>query len=453
MDALAEMRERQAYMRASALNVPGHSHHQHRGSEPTVHRYLRALLDPGSFAEASSIAGKPLYDTESATIMGFTPPNSITGWGAVQGRRVFLTADDSSLVGGPADGSMMQKLAYGEFLARQLRVPLIRLLDNVGDGIFGPQHGPAELPTLPFAGLGQSVDPNVIVPVCSAILGPAAGLGAVKAFTGHFTVMVANPAQSWQVHAASGTVDNIARSEADAFAQIRTFLSFLPSIIFTLPPVGPCVDPPSRRIPELQRPRAAASDVRRLISMIVDRTSPAEAPFFELGAAYGSGTVTAFARLAGRPVGILANDARMGAIDANGAQKTSRFLKLCEHFGIPVLRLVDQPALPDAERAAFFRHEAYATAALHNTIVPMFAVVIRRAPGSSEPVATTTPRVYWPSEDWGGARPSADAMIDPQNTRMKICEWAAHAYTSALPKLLAARQAQFDPAGGRPAKL
>jgi acetyl-CoA carboxylase carboxyltransferase component len=120
----------------------------------------------------------------------------------------------------------------------------------------------------------------------------------------------------WEIHAQNGTVDNVATSELDAFHQIRRFLSYLPSSIFSLPPIYTTSDHPNRREEDLlsiiPRRRARPYDVRKLIHLIVDIDEPSEnsnpSSFFEIGYTWGRCIVTGFARLSGRPVGVLTSD-------------------------------------------------------------------------------------------------------------------------------------------------
>lgn len=203
--------------------------------------------------------------------------------------------------------------------------------------------GATYIPNL--AGLGQSIDAMAVVPVASALVGPVVGLAAAKTALGHFSVMVKGLSQlfaagppvvrqatfedlskeglgGWEIHTTNGSVDNVAVSEADAYNQIRTFLSYLPSSIFTLPPVlltEATGDRKDRKEEELiriiPRRRTRPYDIRRLIELVVDRDGAGSSSFFEIGATWGRNIVTGFARLDGRPVGVLSSDCK-----SNGGQ-------------------------------------------------------------------------------------------------------------------------------------
>ncbi|THV07138.1 propionyl-CoA carboxylase [Dendrothele bispora CBS 962.96] len=437
-DALSDLRKQQKLAHNPAPDDPGYLRQKQNG-KLHVRERLAALLDPDTFMEIGSITGSPVYDESSGELKSFLPTNLITGWGKVQGRKVFVTADDFSVRGGHADGGIAGKAPYGEVQARKAKVPLIRLLDGSSGGGSVTTYlstGATYIPGL--AGLGQSMDAMSVVPVSSALLGPVVGLGAAKAVIGHFSVMVKGVSQlfaaeppvvkqatfedltkeqlgGWEIHARNGTVDNVAISELDAFQQIRTFLSFLPPSIFVLPPVHNTNDLATRREEELisiiPRRRGRSYDIRRLIRLIVDNPTDDTPGFFEIGSTWGQNIVSGFARLSGRSIGVLASDCTVngGAIDALGSQKTARFVNLCDQFNIPILNLVDQPGFAIgslAERMATIRHGASAIAALYHASIPIYTVIIRRAfgvagSGFTDPEDGKNTRIAWPSADWG----------------------------------------------------
>ncbi|KAG6897309.1 hypothetical protein C0992_002611 [Termitomyces sp. T32_za158] len=436
--ALSQLEEQKQIIRKPNLQDPGYIR-QKANNKLWVRERLTALLDKNSFSELGSVTGKPIYDNVGVL------KNAIIGFGCINGRRVFVTADDFSVRGGHADGGIQMKAPYGELLARKWQVPLIRLLDGSSGGGSVATYltiGATYIPGM--AGLGKSMDAMAVVPVASALLGPVVGLGAAKAVLGHFSnvghcqsimqLFAAGPPVvkqatfedlskealgGWEIHAQNGTVDNVAESEQDAFDQVATFLSYLPSSIFELPPVIQSADPPSRREEELlsvvPRRRSRPFDVRRLIRLIVDTNGSVDDPnsstFFEIGKTWGKCIITGFARLAGRPVGVLTSDCLIngGAIDALGSQKSARFTTLCDHFGLPLLNLVDLPGFAVgsvAEKMATIRHGASAMSALYHATIPIYTVIIRRAFGVAggvfaDPEDGAGTRVAWPSGDWG----------------------------------------------------
>ncbi|TBU31409.1 propionyl-CoA carboxylase [Dichomitus squalens] len=445
--AVSRIRKVQVKNRTPNPQDPGYARQKQNG-KLWVRERLDALLDPGSFNEVGSLTGKPMVDDKTGELKDFIPANQVIGWGRVDGRKVFVTADDFSVRGGHADGGVQGKAAFWEALATQHRVPLIRLLDgSSGGGSVATYLSAGATYIPPLAGLGQSMTAMTLIPVVSALLGPVVGLGSAKAVTSHFSVMVKGVSQlfaagppvvkqatfeeltkeelgGWEIHARNGTVDNVAASESEAFHQLRTFLSFLPTSVHVLPPVFSSPDPTDRREEELidiiPRRRARAYDIRRLVRLIVDVASPPSSPtseqpsptsFFEIGSTWGRSVVTGFARLAGRSVGVLTSDCTVGggALDALASQKAARFVNLCDRFGIPLLNLVDQPGFAigsAAEKAATIRHGVAIMSALYHATIPIFTVIIRRSFGVaggalSDPGDGLNDRVAWPSADWG----------------------------------------------------
>ncbi|KAG2003540.1 propionyl-CoA carboxylase [Coprinopsis cinerea AmutBmut pab1-1] len=439
---LSQLKAQQALVRSPNLKDPGYIR-QKANKKLWVRERIGGILDKDSFAEVGSISGKPIVDPKTGELVSFTPANNVTGWGKVDGRKVFVTADDFSVRGGHADGGIMNKPIYGEVLARRARVPLIRLLDGSSGGGSVALYltmGATYIPQMNI--LSRTIEALSVVPVVSALLGPVVGLASAKACLGHFSVMVKDLSQlfaagppvvkqatfedlskeelgGWEIHARNGTVDNVASSEADAFRQIRAFLSYLPSSVLSLPPVLHSTDPVDRREEELlniiPRRRARPYDIRRVIYLIVDRLEGGESTFFEIGEHWGRSIVTGFARLAGRPVGVLSSDCKVngGAIDALGSQKTTKFVNLCNHFDVPILNLVDQPGFAigsQAERNATIKHGAATMVALYHATIPIYTTIIRRAFGVAgcafaDPEDGRGVRVAWPSGDWGSLPP------------------------------------------------
>ena len=147
-----------------------------------------------------------------------------------------------------------------------------------------------------------------------------------------------------EVHLHSGVVDNIADDEYDAFRQIRTFLGYFPQNAWESAPRLSCPDPVDRcedaLLSLVPRDRRETFDMHQLIEGVVDRDS-----FFEYSRHYGPSLITAYARINGQSVGILANDCRFfaGAMSAEGAEKTRRFIETCDSFHIPIVTFIDEP--------------------------------------------------------------------------------------------------------------
>ena len=224
---------------------------------------------------------------------------------------------------------------------------------------------------------------NMGIPNLGAVLGPAIGLGAARVVCCHFSVMAADVGSLFNagpkvvagatfeeglsftdlggplMHCTNGTIDNYAATEADAFEQIRSVLEYLPNCGTHVPPAIECKDPMDRVSPELRsivpRKRERMYDPRKIISTVMD-----EGSWFEIGALWGRAAIIGLARLGGKPVGIIANNAEVstGALDAAGSQKITRHLKFCDVFNLPVVQFVDVPGYAIgtvAERTATMR--------------------------------------------------------------------------------------------------
>lgn len=433
----------------------------HANGRLTVRERLDRLLDPNSFHEIGALAGKATY--ENHEVAAFTPSNFVFGTGRIEGRKVVVGGDDFTVRGGAADGAIGYKMPYAERLSRDLRLPMIRLVDGTGGGgsvktieTMGRTYVP------PLHGWDLSVKMLAEVPVVSACLGSVAGLGAVRVVNSHFSVMVKGTSQLFvagppvversigekvskeelggsYIHAhGSGAVDNEVESEEEAFLQIRRFLSYLPTSVWQLPPPLETRDHPNRCEAELlsiiPRDRRRGYDVRELLRMVVDRDS-----FFEIGRFYGRPLVVGLARLNGYAVGVMANDPQFhgGGLDAPGSEKMTRFVDLCDTFHLPVVNFVDQPGFvvgTRAERAGTARYGARAIAAIYQAQIPWVSLLIRRCYGVAGAAHGDTNalnlRYAWPSADWGSLpieggvmaayRRDIESSPDPETRRQEL---------------------------------
>ncbi|MGH7279153.1 MAG: acyl-CoA carboxylase subunit beta [Candidatus Rokuibacteriota bacterium] len=417
---------------ARAMGGPENVERQHKAGRLTVRERIERLLDPGSFHETGALAGVGLYD--NGTLASIRPANFVMGTGRIDGRRVVVGGDDFTVRGGANDASIGGKQGYSERMARELRLPLVRLVDGTGGGgsvktyeTTGRTYVPGN-PTWDVIATALSE-----IPVVAAALGPTAGLGAARVACSHFSVMVRGVSQVFiagppvvkrafgedidkealggaHIHAReSGVVDNDTESEDEAFAQIRHFLAYLPQNVWGVPPRTTPDDDPRRRdqalLALIPRNRRRGYDVRALLCHVVDRDS-----LFEMGRAYGPSLVTALARLDGYPVGVLANDPMHvgGALTAAGSEKLTRFVDLCDTFHLPVVNFVDQPGFligVAAERAGTVRKGVRALSAIYQATVPWITVIVRRVFGVAGAghanVQALNLRYAWPSGDWG----------------------------------------------------
>ena len=533
---------------AAGSNDSGVVRQRSRG-KLTCRERIELLLDEGSFREVGSVAGFASYD-EAGTITGFTPANSVGGWGKIHKRSVVVCADDFTSRGGHADGAIAAKSGYLDRLATEMRMPSIRLLDGSsgggsvaamvpaqrkeGESSARESSGAIKAGRPRVAGGGGSYLPGHLgstmyteqlatIPVVNLLLGSVVGIGAAKAVLGHFSVMVRDIAQlfvagppvvshamgyditkeelgGWHIHCTNGSVDNLAESEEEAMEMTRTFLSYLPSNVYEVPPVhaARASDAIDRREEELAtliaRKRTTTFDIRQAIRLMADRDS-----FFEVGPLWGTDQVTGFVRFNGYPLGVIASDsqhANGGALTADGCDKLTRHLDLCDLFHLPLLNLVDNPGFAvglEHERTGTIRKGAEWMIAFAQVRVPIFTVLMRRSFGVAgnnyaTPRSEPSMRVTWPAADVGGIPPEGgieaaykrqlaeaadpvafraelnariesvrgplgplnkfqiEEMIDPRDTRRYICEWVETAYqVVSQPTRLVPRALQFRP--------
>jgi acetyl-CoA carboxylase carboxyltransferase component len=491
---------------AQAMGGPGKVARQRATGRLTVRERIDALADPGTFAEIGALTGFAEYD-EQGELISVTPANFVAGTARIGGRPVMLGADDFTVRGGSGDAAVHSKQVYAEEYAGRMRLPVVRLLDGASGGgsVKMPlQAGYAYVPVNPA---WDAVVENLsLVPVVAACLGPTVGLGAARLVMSHLAVMVAGVGQLFTagppvvqggtgealtkeelggaaVHRGNGTVERIVASEYEAFDVIRQFLAYLPGSVFELPPAGPADDPPTRRAESLLSavPRNPRQPYRigPILEAIFDHGSVLHY------AEYGGSTVTALARLAGHPVGVLATDPYRGTtMSAAGAQAITRLVDLCETFHLPLVSLTDQGGLTIgrvAEERGTIRYGARAITAIYQARVPQAELIVRRVYGVGGAGIVNRHRAgrswAWPSGDWGSlparggieaafraeleqaADPAAEIerigrrlaevgspfrtaekfgvpdLIDPRDSRPLLCDWVREAYR-VLPELL-----------------
>jgi len=473
---------------------------QHASGRLTVRERIDRLFDPGTFHETGAIAGRAEYS--DGELVQFLPANVVIGQGRIEGRGAVVQGDDFTVRGGAADAGIWEKMVYAERMANELRLPLVRLVDGTGGGGSVKSlemMGHAYVPFIP--GMEVAIENLSIVPVVAAALGPVAGLGAARVVASHFSVIVRGTAQLFvagppvvaaamgeapdkeelggaRLQTRAGAVDNEAADEDDALAQIKRFLSFLPSNVWEPPPVTSFTDDRSRRDQDLvsivPRDSRRPYKARRILEAVFDRES-----LFELGSHCGRSLITGLARLAGHPVGVLASDPNhyAGGLTAEASEKLTRFADLCDQFHLPVVNFVDQPGFvigTEAERRGTIRRGTRALFAVYQATVPWVSVLVRKVYGVAGAAHGNAQglnlRYAWPSGDWGSlpmeggieaayrreleaaADPDAlraeieerlnavrspfrtaerfgiEEIIDPRDTRPLLCDWAERAH-------------------------
>ena len=468
---------------------------QHAKGRLTIRERIDALLDPNSFREHGQATASPVYDDHDE-IIEYAPANYIVGFGKIDQRRIVVGGEDFTLKGGSPNAAGLRKSVYAEHLAVQYKVPLIRMLEGGGGSVKGSakKGGTVGEPVFTEPRFKIIADAMSEVPVVSGAMGAVAGFPAGRLVASHFSVMTKHTAQvliggpalveralgvsltkdelgGAQVHASSGVIDNLAEDEHDAFAQIKKFLSFLPSSVHERTPRYECHDSVDRMEQDLltavPRDSNAGFDMRAIVEMIVDQES-----FFEMGKDFGPSQICGLAQLNGQPVGILANDCMVyaGAMTAEAAQKYRRFVEMCDTFHVPIVNFVDQPGFmigPESEAQGTIRYGMAAVCAASQSTIPWAVIQVHKGFGVAT-AAHYAPGNYvlaWPSVESGAlpleggvavafhreiasaenpeakrreleerireARspfPRAESfavheLIDPRETRPMLCEW------------------------------
>ena len=420
-------RQRQAQQMGGAERVAKHR----AAGKLTVRERVEQVLDPDSFHEIGSVTGKAQYD-DKGNITAFTSSYLVMGRGRINGKPVIVAGDDFTVRGGSSEGGVKDKLLRVEAMARDLRLPLIRLVDGTGGGgsvrtteVLGYMKCPSLL------GWGLAVQNLSTVPVVSLALGSVAGLGAMRVAASHYSLMIKETSQIFiagppvvkrigqdytknelggsQIHARNGTVDDEAATEAKAFEMARKFLTYLPPSVYELPErtepaadASRVVEPLIEAIPKDPR---QVYKIRPIINSVVDKDS-----FFEIGRLWGRSIVTGFARLDGWPVAVMASDPYFygGAWTVDAARKIRRFVDLAQTFHLPMMHLVDCPGFMiglEAEQASAVRFGMETITAINESTIPWCGIIMRKcfgiAGGAHVNNARYSMRYAWPSAEWG----------------------------------------------------
>jgi propionyl-CoA carboxylase beta chain len=404
---------------------------QHGRGKMDARARIAGIVDEDSFREIGKIAGRGTYAADG-TFEDFAPSNLIFGRANIEGRPVVASADDFTVRGGAADAALHRKFTQCEKMAHTLGIPMIRMIDGTGGGGSVKSledMGFTYVPAVP--GWEDIIKNQDNVPVVALALGPTAGMGAARTVASHYSIMVRGLSQIFaagpavaaaigddlskeqlggcDIHTTNGVVDEEVASEAEAFVTARKFLSYLPSNVNQLSARTENWDPVDRKDESLLSavPRADKQvySMRKIMDSVFDEDS-----VFEMGKRWGRAAITAFARLDGWPVAVLANDPSFlgGSWEAKSSEKVERFAKLAEQFHLPVVHLVDNPGFMiggEAERTGTIRYGVQAMNAVYKATVPWASVIIRRAYGIAGSAMSNAEnfqyRFAWPSGDWG----------------------------------------------------
>tara|TARA_B100001996_G_scaffold241781_1_gene187028 strand:+ start:111 stop:1658 length:1548 start_codon:yes stop_codon:yes gene_type:complete len=396
-----------------------------------VRERINLLFDKNTFHEIGKIAGKAEYN-EKGELINFTPSNFVMGRGSINGRKVVVGGDDFTVRGGAADAAIAQKQIMAEQFANEYRLPIVRLIEGTGGGGSVKSLDMDSRTYIPGnPGWNWVVENLSTVPVIALALGPVAGLGAARAVTSHFSIMVEKISQMFvagppvvkrvgedlskeelggsEIHSKNGAIDIVVQSEGEAIEVTKNILSYLPSSVFELPPRGEINDDPNRRdewlIDFIPKDRRKVYKSRKIIEAVFDKSS-----FLEFGKNSGKSVIAGLARLDGWPVGVLSSDPYFygGGWTAEASNKVTRFVDIAETFHLPVVHLVDNPGFViglEAEKNATIRHGARALTAVYQASIPWCSVILRKVFGVAGAAHMNASRVHyryaWPSGDWG----------------------------------------------------
>src|SRR6266566_997336 len=379
---------------------------QHKAGKKTARERLELLLDPGSFLELDRFVVHQTHDFGMAE-QRIPGDGVVTGSGRIHGRPVFVFAQDFTVFGGSLSETYARKICKIMDLAMKTGVHVIGLNDSGGARI---QEGVASLGGYADIFLRNTLASGV-VPQISAIMGPCAGGAVYSPAITDFVFMVENSSYMFltgpeviraatheevtmqelggaETHnSRSGVAHFSSASERESLYTIRELLSFLPSNNMEDPPFRPTSDDPNRRDEKLNTVvpdnPAKPYDIKDIIKTVMD-----ENYFLEVHKDFARNMVVGFARLGGRPVGIVANQPAYlaGVLDIDASVKGGRFVRFCDCFNIPLVTFVDVPGfLPGTvqEYGGIIKHGAKLLYAYCEATVPKISVITRKAYGGA----------------------------------------------------------------------
>ncbi len=404
---------------------------QHEKGKLLARERIDYLLDPGSFHELDMLARSR---AEGITDRPYTD-GVITGWGTIEGRKVFVFSQDFTVFGGALGEVFAEKIHKVMDMALKVGAPMIGLNDGAGARI---QEGVVSLDA--YGGIfHRNVWASGVIPQISVVLGPCAGGAVYSPAMTDFIFMVREKSHMFITgpevvksvtgevvtleelggagsHASkSGVATFVADSEEQVLDDVKYLLGFLPQNNLEEAPRVDNEDDPERLCPELLDIIPAASnqpyDMKKVIASVVD-----DGDFFEYFPRWAANICCGFARLDGQAVGIVGNQPMVlaGVLDIESSEKAARFVRTCDAFNIPLLTFVDVPGfLPgvDQEYGGIIRHGAKLLYAYCEATVPRIQVIVRKAYGGAYVVMDSKSV----GSDLSFAWPSAElAVMGPQ---------------------------------------
>jgi acetyl-CoA carboxylase carboxyltransferase component len=424
-EKVADLRQRKA--QSLGGGGPARVEKQHQAGKYTARERIDLLLDPGSFVELDALREHDVHDF-GLEKQKFPGDGVVTGWGTIDGRTVYVFAQDFTVLGGSLGGVYAEKICKVMDLAVQNGCPVIGLNDSGGARI---QEGVVAL-----GGYAEIFWRNTrasgVVPQISAILGPCAGGAVYSPAITDFTLMVEGTSHMFitgpeviktvtgetvtfddlggaHTHAATSGVAHLAYEDEEACLKgIRDLLAFMPSNNMAEPPLATPTDSPNRmdeRLVSLVPDHADKPyDMVQVVRAVVD-----DGKFLEVQPEFAKNIVIGFARLNGRPVGVIGNQPNhlAGVLDIDASVKAARFVRFCDAFNLPLVTFVDVPGfLPGVgqERGGIIRHGAKLLYAYAEATVPKLTVITRKAYGGAYDVMCSKHvradyNVAWPTAE------------------------------------------------------
>src|SRR5437763_11838955 len=435
---------------------------QHKEGKLSARERINFLLDEGTFEETDR------FVTHRATDFGMDQQKVlgdgfVTGYGRIEGRLVFVFAQDFTVFGGSLSEANAGKIVKIMEMAMKVGAPVIGLNDSGGARI---QEGVMSLAGYADIFLLNTLASGV-VPQISAIMGPCAGGAVYSPAITDFTMMVDKTSYMFVTgpdviktvtheevtkeqlggatthNETSGVAHFMAHDDAECLSMVRELFSFIPSNNLDDPPRRECSDPVDRADAELDTIVPSESnqpyDIKDAITRVID-----DGYFFEVHEHYARNIVVGFARLSGRPVGIVANQPAFlaGVLDINASTKAARFVRFCDAFNIPLITFEDVPGfLPGTQQeyGGIIRHGAKLLFAFAEATVPKITIITRKAYGGAYCVMSskhirTDVNYAWPTAEIAVMGPEGavdilhkrelDAAGDPARVRAeKVAEF------------------------------
>jgi acetyl-CoA carboxylase carboxyltransferase component len=407
---------------------------QHARGKLTARERLELLLDTGSFVELDMLARHRAHGFDVELTRPLTD-GVVTGWGTIDGRKVFVFSQDFTVFGGALGEVFAEKIHKIMDLAESVGAPLVGLNDGAGARI---QEGVVSLAA--YGGIfHRNVKASGVIPQISVIMGPCAGGAVYSPAMTDFVFMVRGTSHMFitgpdvvkavtgedvtqeelggaMTHASkSGVASFVSEDERSCLEEVRYLLSFLPSNNLEDPPYAAPEDDPERACPALLELIPDSSnkpyDMKRIVAEVVD-----DGDFFEVFPYWAANIVTGFARVDGYVVGVVGNQPQVlaGTLDIDASEKAARFVRTCDAFNIPLVTFVDVPGfLPgtDQEYGGIIRHGAKLLYAYCEASVPRIQIITRKAYGGAYVVMNSKSI----GADLAFAWPSAEiAVMGPQ---------------------------------------